>query len=69
MEYSKNIPAMGCFLCYTLRMRRAARVIIGFLAILAIGVVGVLVGNHFEWFSDNTVTAAQTRTGCVDKTC
>jgi len=50
-------------------MRRVARVIIGFIAILAIGVIGVLVGNHFEWFSDNTVTAAQTRTSCIDKRC
>lgn len=42
-------------------MKRSFRVVFGFLAILAIGIIGVLVGNHFEWFSDNTVSASQSR--------
>lgn len=63
MNYSKNTPAMGCFLCaiLILYMRKTLRVIFGFLAILAVGVIGVLVGNHFEWFEENTATASQLR--------
>lgn len=40
-------------------MRRTVKIIFGFLCILAVGIVGVLVGNHYEWFSEATTSAAQ----------
>lgn len=52
---------------YTIDMRNYIRTIIAFASILSIGIVGILVGNHLDWFDSASVQKAET--SCFDKHC
>lgn len=48
-------------------MTRYIGTIIAFASILSLGIIGVIIGNHLDWFESQSLQTAGT--SCFDKTC